>query len=239
MIALQASIGALNDLVDAPRDAIANPRKPLPSGDVSPGAARVVALAGLVAGLGISAAVGPGVLAIALLGVGIGFLYDLRLKGTALAWLPFALGIPLLPVYAWYGVDAAIPSGFAILIPAAIAAGAALALGNQLADFERDGASGTGSTARRLGRDASWTAMALLETGVVAVALGSLAPLEATGPGIVVAAAGAFVIGLGTLAARRRIGAISARAWELHAVGVGLLAAGWVSSLAGTSALRT
>ena len=35
--------------------------------------------------------------------LGVGLLYDLRLRGTALSWFPFAVGIPLLPVYAWLG----------------------------------------------------------------------------------------------------------------------------------------
>ena len=46
MTALQASIGALNDLVDAPRDAGHKPAKPIPTGLVSPPMARAIVVAG-------------------------------------------------------------------------------------------------------------------------------------------------------------------------------------------------
>ncbi|HEU4571120.1 MAG TPA: UbiA family prenyltransferase, partial [Candidatus Limnocylindrales bacterium] len=59
MTALQVSIGALNDLVDAPRDAVGQPWKPIPAGRVPRVAA--AALAGVAAflGLGLAVAIGP------------------------------------------------------------------------------------------------------------------------------------------------------------------------------------
>ena len=239
MTALQGSIGALNDVVDAPRDAVGKPSKPLPSGLVSPQVARLIVVAGLAVGLGLSALLGPGVFAIALLGVAIGYAYDLRLKGTIWAWLPFALGIPLLPVYAWYGAAGAIPPGFVVLLPAAILTGAALALGNQLADLAHDRVSGTPSTVRLLGARASWALMAALYAGVLLVAIGSLAALGARGWGAVLAWAGAAAVVAGVLAARRGgdVRGLRARAWELQAAGIGLLAAGWIAALAGTPTL--
>jgi len=47
MTALQVSIGALNDLVDAPRDVGRMPPKPIPAGLVTPAAARAVVLGGV------------------------------------------------------------------------------------------------------------------------------------------------------------------------------------------------
>ena len=63
MLGFQASIGATNDLVDLPRDALRESRKPLPAGQVTVGLARSVAVVGGVVGLGLSATLGIQVLA--------------------------------------------------------------------------------------------------------------------------------------------------------------------------------
>ena len=104
MTLLQFAIGTVNDLVDAPSDAGRKAGKPIPDGLVSPRAARVVAGASAAAGLVARdrrrvrrSCCSP------LVVLGIGLAYDLAAKGTTLSWLPFAVGIPLLPVFGWYG----------------------------------------------------------------------------------------------------------------------------------------
>lgn len=238
MFALQASIGALNDLVDLPADARSKPFKPLPRGLLQPADARAVVVLGLAVGLVFSWLAGPGATLVALLGVGIGYLYDLRLKGTALAWLPFALGIPLLPVYAWVGATQTIPSVFAVLIPAAVAAGAALALGNQVADIRADEIAGVRSAARTLGRHTAIAVMAALHAGVAAAALGSLVLFGGSGAGVAVVMVAIATVGVGVVAAARDGGDwLGARAWEIQASATGLLGAGWIAALADTGAL--
>ena len=106
--------------------------------------------------------------------------YDLWPKGTAWSWLPFAIGIPLLPVYAWYGGTGSLPPAFALLVPAAVAAGAALAIGNARADAERDVASGVESIATALGPRRAWLTQVLILAAVGAVAVASAAIVEAT-----------------------------------------------------------
>ncbi len=123
MLALQASIGALNDIVDATADAGRKPGKPIPSGVVSPALARGVVVLGAATGLALVAASAPWLLMIAVLILAVGYGYDLRAKGTRWSWLPFAIGIPLLPVFAWFGVAGRLPGSFAILVPAAMLAG--------------------------------------------------------------------------------------------------------------------
>jgi 4-hydroxybenzoate polyprenyltransferase len=141
-------------------------------------------------------------------------------------------------VYAWYGAVGTIPAGFVVLLPTAIPAGAALAMGNQLADLAHDRVSGTPSTVRLLGAQASWALMAALYVGVLLVALGSLWLLRGAGAGVVVAVAGAASVIVGVLTARPGDGrGLRARAWELQAAGIGLLAAGWIAALTGTPAL--
>ena len=143
MTALQASIGALNDIHDAPDDAGHKPGKPIPAGLVSVPAAWAVVVTGAALGIGLGtlADVRVGVLAVVVLLIGYG--YDLVAKGTAWSWLPFALGIPLLPVYGWLGATGDLPAFFIALVPMAMLAGAALAIANARADLERDVAAGT------------------------------------------------------------------------------------------------
>ena len=113
MTALQASIGTLNDLVDAPRDAGHKPGKPIPAGLVPGAAARVVVVATAGLGLALSAPSGGSTVALAALVLAIGYAYDLAFKGTAWSWLPFAVGIPLLPVFGWLGATGTLPASFA------------------------------------------------------------------------------------------------------------------------------
>ena len=233
MVALQASIGALNDLIDAPADAGRKPGKPIPSGLVGKGVAQVIVIGGAVAGLVLAAGSGPGLVALGAVVLAIGYAYDRWAKGTAWSWLPFAIGIPLLPVFAWFGAVGRLPAAFAILLPAGIAAGAALAIANARADIERDAAAGHASVAVRLGPDRAWRLSAGLLGAVVLVALGSLVarPVPPVSLAAAVVAAGVVALGVGWA---RRGGASPARrerAWEIEAIGVALLAAAWLSGV--------
>ena len=236
MTLLQASIGSLNDLVDAPRDAGRKPGKPIPAGLVSPAVARMVVAAAGAIGVVLSAPSGPATVALAVVVLGIGYAYDLGFKGTAWSWVPFALGIPLLPVYGWLGAAGRLPASFAILLPTAVVAGAALAISNALADVDRDAASGVESVARRLGPGRAWAVHAVLLAVVVAAAFVTLArdggPGAAVGLGPVIAALAAGLIITGGIALGRRGDALRReRAWECEAVGVGLLAAAWLAGV--------
>ncbi len=138
MLAVQYSIGALNDLVDAPLDARQKPRKPIPSGLISPRTAAMVAIGAAALGILLSAASGTTTTIVALGGLGLGYAYDLRLSRTALSWLPLSLALPLLPIFAWVGAVGAVPSGLLALVPVGVLGGAGLALANGLVDIDRD-----------------------------------------------------------------------------------------------------
>jgi 4-hydroxybenzoate polyprenyltransferase len=232
MLAIQAGIGALNDIADLERDRAAKPSKPLPSGAISASAASVVALIAVVAGLALSVQSGLPTLTVAVLGLGAGVLYDFRLKGTAWSWVPFALGIPLLPVYAWLGATDTLPIWFGILGPAAVVAGAALAIANALADLDRDRAARIDSVAVALGSTGAWRVHVGLHAIVTAVALGSLGLVGGGGAPAAVAVLGAIAIAAGAILERSISPARRERGWELEAVGVGVLAAGWIAGVA-------
>lgn len=233
MVALQASIGALNDLIDSPTDAGRKRGKPIPSGLVAPATARLVVAFGAVSGLVLAAPSGVGLLAIASAGLGVGFGYNLWAKGTAWSWLPFAVGVPLLPVFAWVGATGSVPTQFAVLLPAAVVAGAALAIANARADFERDVAAGHESVATRLGSDRAWWLSAALLVVVLLVAFGSLALREAPPVALwaAMAAAGVISVGLGWARPATSSAARRERAWEIQAIGVALLAAAWLAGV--------
>ena len=231
MVLLQASIGALNDLVDAPDDARSKPRKPIPAGLVPVAVARGLVVAAAGAGIVLSIPSGPGLVGLAVVILAIGFGYDLAFKGTAWSWLPFAVGIPLLPVFGWFGTAGALPASFAFLVPVAVLAGAALAIANARADLERDVAAGVDSVAVRLGSERAWLVHAVLLGAVVGVAAATLGFAGAPTLQLAAAAIASGIVATGIVLGRRGDPARCERAWELEAVGVGILAAVWLAAV--------
>lgn len=230
MLAIQVSIGALNDLRDARADAIAKPAKPIPAGVASIRDGRALWVIGLATGVLLSLPSGPIVVLIAAVGAACGYVYDLWLKPTPFSWLPLSVALPLVPAYAWLGVGTELPPAFVAVVPLAVLAGAALALSNALVDVEGDRAAGLATVVARLGRQMSWRLHAVLVALVVSGALALLPIVGGHGPGVIVAVGGAtlFVVGavfeLGGGVARRE------RAWELEAVGVAALGLGWLAA---------
>ena len=231
MLGIQFSIGAINDLADADRDAGAKGSKPIPGGLISPTTARVVGAGALVAGLVLAASVNRGALILAALGAAVGIVYDLRLKGTPVSWLPFAVGVPLLPLFAWLGASGTIPAAILVATVVAFPAGAALALANELPDIERDAQAGLSTLSQMLGRRAAWALGAALHSVVgLSAALGFqaldgraelwpvlLAVLGLLGAGV--------ILGAGSAVARRQ------RGWEIQAIAIGVLAAVWLAAV--------
>jgi len=231
MTSLQFAIGALNDIVDAPADAGRVPPKPIPSGLISGSLARWVVAASAGVGLLLAVPSGPPTVAVAVTVLCVGAAYDVVAKGTAWSWVPFAVGIPLLPVYGWLGSTGSLSRFFAVLLPMAVLAGAALAIANARADLEVDLAAGTRSVATALGGSRSWwLGMALLTAATAVGAVGTRAsawsPLPA---GLVVVgtltAATGVILGRGEGTGARR------RAWEAQAVGAAIAGTGWVAGM--------
>lgn len=246
MLGIQVSIGALNDLVDAPLDASQKPRKPIPSGLVAPRTAGIVAAVGAIAGIGLSAVSGLGTAVAGLACLGLGYAYDLWLSRTALSWLPLSLALPLLPIHAWLGAVGTIPTGLLSLVPVGVLAGTGLALANGLADFDRDASVGRRAVAVTLGRRWAWVAQTLALATAAALALliapgVPSVPTGGVGPDLEVLrivwtvgiwlGIGLLAIGATILASGRA--SVRERGWELEAFGVAGLGLGW---LAGTAA---
>jgi len=232
MFCLQASIGGLNDLLDVERDRATKPGKPLPRGLLSRGMAKGIVAAGLVAGLGLSVLAGPAAAIVALIGLAVGYLYDLRLKTSEWSWLPFALGLPLLPVYAWLGATGELPAAFLLLVPMAIVGGAALALANELADDERDREGGVRTAVGALGRERAWRTGTLLDGLVAGVALASLIIEDAPPLALGAADGSVALVMIGLILGRSPRAGTRERGWEAQAIGLGVLAVAWIGGLA-------
>jgi 4-hydroxybenzoate polyprenyltransferase len=234
MFALQASIGALNDLVDAAIDAGRKPGKPIPTGTVGADLARVVVVGSAGLGLVLSATFSAGLLLVAGLGLAVGYAYDLVAKGGAWSWLPFALGLPLLPVFAWFGATGSLPAPFVVLVPTAVLAGAALAIANALADVGRDEDAAVRSIAISLGTRRAWIAGAALQLTVSLIAVGSLAAADGGALPTIAAALSAALVLAGVALGRTSSPSILERAWEVQAVGVALLGVSWLWGMVGS-----
>ena len=235
MTALQFAIGIVNDIVDAERDA-GRGDKPIPARLVGQGTAAWAAAGCAATGLVLTLPSGPGTVAVGGLGLGVGLAYDRWFRGTAWSWLPFAIGIPLLPVYAWLGATGGLPGAFLVLLPTAVVAGAGLAVANALADMDVDRRAGAGSVALALGARRAWIVHVALLGSASLVAVGSIPVLAGVGErtadparigvGVAVALLGAAIIAVG--AALARPARPGGGGWELEAVGLTALAVGWI-----------
>ena len=266
MLALQLSIGAANDVVDATRDGVSRPTKPIPAGLVPSGAAVAFAVGSAALGLALSATRGPATLALAAAGLGVGLAYDLRLKATPWSWLPFAAGIPLIPLYAWVGAVGTVPPALVGLALLAVPAGAGLAVANALPDEAGDRVAGARTVATALGPRAAWWAATLLLAATYVLAVGALIALGAGTAGVLdtvgatgggpaggaapadavpgasaaswatITVAGLLLAG-GAWLGRGPALARRRAGWGVEGVAVAALAAGWVGALAAAGLL--
>ena len=231
MLALQCSIGAVNDVVDARDDARVKPSKPIPMGLVSRRTAATVGIVGAIVGLVGYLTFGVLVFAMGAAMLGCGLAYDLWLKRAGLGALAFAVAFPLLPLSTWYAAAGTPPPHAELLLPIAALAGPTLQLANSLVDLERDEASGIRSGAVRLGRR---RAVALL-AGLVALVYGIAWVTLVAGPAVplpslALAGCATVLAVAGVILSGREAPASRERGWEAQAAGIALLAAGWLSA---------
>jgi len=239
MLALQFSIGAANDLADAVPDAVAKPGKPLPAGDVPRIAAVLACLISAGLGLLAAASVGAGALVIGTVGLADGLIYDLKLKRTPIAWVPFAAGVGLLPLYAWWGARGSLPPLLIGVAGVAVLAGAALALANAYADIDADRRSGIASIAVLLGRARTLLVNGLLMACAQGVVLVTTMTAGAQTPLVLSAEVAGCGLGwLGLALAGNGGDRLRPLVWEVQAVGMLVLGSAWLVALNQAGALR-
>ncbi len=170
----------------------------------------------------------PGGIAVA--GLATGLAYDAWLNRTSWSWLPFAVGLPLLPAFGWAAATGALPAGLPALLALGAIAGAALALANGLVDIEDDAAAGRGGLAYSLGRSRARNVLPVLQVVLLLVA-GQVVAGGTRPP----ASLAAFALGVplilgGMLGSRSVSATMRERGWEAQAVGVALLAIAWLAA---------
>lgn len=176
VLAGQLSIGWSNDLLDVRRDrAVGRTDKPLATGEVPVGRVKTACVAAVVVSLALSVTLGLAGL-VQVVHVAAGWAYNLGLKASVWSWAPYAVAFGALPVCVSL---AATPSTTGPWWAAA--AGALLGVGahllNALPDLEDDAATGVRGLPHRLGaRLAARTALAVLLTATVVIAVGSSLP---------------------------------------------------------------
>ncbi|WP_026923673.1 UbiA family prenyltransferase [Glycomyces arizonensis] len=196
VLAGQLSVGWLNDLLDARRDALAGRvGKPLAAGEVGPSAVRlgvlvaapIAVLLSLPSGL---AATGAHTAALAS-----AWAYDLGVKATAVSVLPYAVSFALLPAFVASGLPGS-PLPPVWLMAAAACLGCAAHFVNVLPDLADDAATGVRGLPHRLGPPASLAIAAVLVLGASALlAFAPPGPPVATGLAAVPLAAAVLAVG--------------------------------------------
>ncbi|MEY3495461.1 MAG: hypothetical protein RI921_821, partial [Chloroflexota bacterium] len=219
MLGVHTCIGASNDYLDRHRDR-GRPEKPIASGALPPSAGLLLSAVGITVGLVAAAQVSTLTFALAITGALVGATYNVWLKHTALSWLPFALGVSIIPAFAWSTVSSVLPTPILTLSLISLPGGAALALQNSLADRALDLQSGMRSAAVRLGERTAFGLLALLHL-VTLTALLAFAPGN-TSPTTLAVAALLLAIGVACSATRSRWA--RQRGWEISAAALAVAA---------------
>lgn len=230
IIGSQATVGVVNDLRDRDLDATEKPHKPLIAGRCSlPGAYALgtgMFLISVVAG----ALLGPVSLLLVLAMTAAGLVYDLWLKRTAASFVPYVLGLPILPVWAWVCVRDA-PPRLWLTYPLGVLIGFGLHLANALPDAERDARGGVRGLVQIAGKRNAlalcFGTFALALVAVIALTWGHASAL------IVALLALAAALGVGALIGTivRPTVVVLQRNWGLL-IGCALcIAVGWLAAL--------
>ena len=216
----QVFIGTLNEYCDAESDRAGQPWKPIPSGLVPRSGALVLSLGGLAACFGLSATFGLATLLIAAMGCVVGAAYDLALKRTGWSWLPYAIDVPLLPIWVWSAVGRLTPE-LLLIYPAGGLLALSAHIANALPDDEHDRAAGTRSIVQQIGVERSVWLLRLSFCAAGAIGAAVILPSRFSTPVLiigllaaVIGMAGAILIGQRD---RRRA------AFRMIAVAAGLL----------------
>jgi 4-hydroxybenzoate polyprenyltransferase len=232
MLGGQLAVGAVNELVDAELDAIAQPYKPIPAGLVSRRGAWMMTIAGLLLMTALSLRFGPASFLICALGNGAGIAYSLWFKRTIWSWVPYLVALPLLPIWVWTSLSHQVHPGLLAIYPIGAPAVIAVQIAQSLPDIATDQQASVRTLAVALGpnraRRFCWAA--LLLAAVIAVALAPRLTGHRT-PVVIAALIAAALVALNALIWRRnpRQGAVAA--FPCVATGAVALGLGWTIAL--------
>ncbi len=196
--AMQCSIAVLNDYCDRHLDAISKKHKPISLGLVQPREALIAGLLLIVLMVLLLLPLNPLALLISCIYLALGQAYNLGLKSTPFSGIVFALAIPLIPLYAFLGVDHVLPV-ILWLVPVGALLGIALNLANSILDIEEDAANGARTLAVVLGVRGTYRACPLLIVLSI-ILIGALTVTHIVSAQIQIVATTLVLAGLMTLA---------------------------------------
>jgi 4-hydroxybenzoate polyprenyltransferase len=194
MLGAQLVIGSANELVDQELDAVAKPDKPLVTGLVSSRGARGVIAVGALLICFSWFTLSAWSFALLLIGTALGVAYSLWFKRSALGWLPYALALPLLPIWV-YTATGNFTWNLLILYPLGALPAFSVHIAQSIPDIEGDRATSVANLTSRLGVQKSlivcWAAAAI--GPLIAVILGP-ALLDSPWPVVVASAIGILCV---------------------------------------------
>ena len=164
--AVYGAVGSLNDYCDYELDKLSKPGKPLVRGLVTPRFALWQALILTGLSLLLSLALNWLTACFSALILALGAWYDVRAKRSFLSWVPYAIGIPTLPLWGFAAAGRLHPR-LLLAYPLGALLSVALNMSNTLPDREADAAFGLRALTHRL---TLWQAV-LLVWGLFAVSI--------------------------------------------------------------------
>jgi geranylgeranylglycerol-phosphate geranylgeranyltransferase len=224
MLGAQLVIGVVNELVDLPLDREVKPSKPLAAGIVTVRGAWVMLACGFALMIGAGARLSVAALALCLLGCGVGVAYSVWFKRTILAWLPYLVALPLLPIYV-AAATGTFSRDLLLLYPLGVFAVIGVQIAQSVPDVEADRTAKITSLTTRLGERGSMATCGL--TMLASVALVAIAGSDRAWVGRVSVAVALGVVVVGAVYLFRPRSAVMA-AFPVTAVGTALLGVTWV-----------
>lgn len=230
IIGSQATVGVVNDLRDRDLDAVAKPMKPLIAGRVTVAGAYLLGGFMLLMALVTGALIGRASLLFVIAMTAAGLVYDLWLKRTAVSFLPYIFGLPLLPIWAWTCVRDA-PPRLWLTYPLGVLVGFGLHLANALPDAERDVAGGIRGVVQVVGtRGALFLCLGSFALTIVAVAALTW-PERSAAVTVLIGVAAVLLVVAGISAAARLTTETLQRNWGVLIGCAIVIAAAWLRAL--------
>ncbi|GHH33521.1 UbiA family prenyltransferase [Lentzea cavernae] len=201
VLAGQLSVGWLNDVLDADRDAsVGRKDKPVAAGAVSRGAVAIATVVAALSAVGLSLLSGVDATLVHLAILCSAWAYDFGVKATAFSVVPYAFSFGLLPAFVTLGGPGGWPPVWLVLAAASL--GSAAHFANVIPDLEDDAATGVRGLPHRIGKAASaGTAAALAVITGVVLAIGPPGPV--TTAGLVAVPLSVVVLVIGRVRGRR------------------------------------
>ncbi|RLK53799.1 UbiA family prenyltransferase [Actinokineospora cianjurensis] len=189
----QLSVGWLNDVVDAERDArVGRTDKPVAVGTVSRSLVRTLVLISATAAVGLSFLSGPVAGAAHVVALMSAWAYDLRLKATPFSLVPYAVSFGLLTAFVTLGLPSPYWPPWWLVATASLL-GSAAHFANVLPDLADDRRTGVVGLPHRIGPTGSRVAAALLVLAASATLVAGLPTVLgflALGAAVIVTAVG-------------------------------------------------